>query len=216
MATPLKIVSQDAMDMFYQDYAPADAFFKIEDFIRECGATLSEYYRQGYETEYARLRSEGLQDNLVTFDEGVLNEQILDFENNEAKITKSVFSFPYDKSSVGYQYLFSEKENSCPLERASITLVWQFPYIPYTNRIFWWPDRGKMKYFTNSNSKLKRGRLLYVPAITEDMEVPDALLRMVIDNTVKVFAEFKKGNVIKKSIDENPNAVLETEANLNK
>lgn len=200
--------------MFYQDYAPADAFFQIEDFIRECGATLAEYYRQGYETEYARLRSEGLQDALVSFEEGVLNEQILKVENKEAKVQQPVFSFPYDKSSVGYQYLFSVNENSCPLERTSITATWQFQYIPYTERIFWYAGKGKIKFYTNSNANVKEVRLLYVPAITEDMEVPDALLRTVIDGTVKTFREFMQNNVVKKSIDENPNKTIQTEANL--
>lgn len=211
MATPINIVAQNALDLFYQDYAPANAFFQLDDFIRECGATLGEYYRQGYETEYARLRSEGLNDDLVTFDEGVLNEQILKVKNNEAILEKNVFSFPYDKSSVGYQYVFSTDPKSCPLERAALTLVWQFPYIPYTHRIFWWADKGKLKFFTNSNSSLQEVRLLYVPAISADMEVPDALTRTVIDGTVKVFRDKV---VVKQSIDSNKNMTVETEANL--
>ena len=105
-------------------------------------------------------------------------------------------------------------ENDLFSTLSSITLVWQFPYIPYSRRIFWWADKGKIKFFTNSNAAIHEVRLLYVPAITEDMDVPDALLRVVIDGTVKTFAEFQKGRVVKQSIDGNKNLVVEGEANL--
>ena len=34
MATTLKMVGSLAMDLFYQDYAPRNAFFNLADFMR--------------------------------------------------------------------------------------------------------------------------------------------------------------------------------------
>jgi hypothetical protein len=52
-----------------------------------------------------------------------------------------------------------------------------------------------------------------VPAISDDMMVPDALVDLAVVQTVARMKQIAEGVVVKKTLDGNDNKVLQTEIN---
>lgn len=218
MSQPITIVAQGAMDNFYQNYKSGSDFFDIDDFIYYSGATLSDFYRQLYQTKYQENRADK-KDEVLSFANGLLLNQDLDVKLDEngnyaAKVINPVFTFTYDNNNTGYQEVFPLKPNNTKLERSSIVQVWQFDYLPATNRIFWYVEHGVIYFFNKGRCNINKVRLYYVPAISSSMLVPDELTKLVIDTTVKTMRELGDKTVVKKSLDQNINRTLQTEIDL--
>lgn len=214
MSQPIAIVAQYAMDEFYQNYRSGSDFFTLKDFIFNCQAQIAAAFQQGFETERAKLRQEK-QDAVVSFSHDWLNEQVLKVEHKShetfAELTQHPMSFVYDKQDTGIQEVFPVDPRGVELERSNLTEIWQYKYLPATNRIFWRVDRGKLKFFNKGICSIDRVRVLYVPSVSEAMDVPDGIIDLAVTNTVAKMKQLAQGVVIKKSLDGNDNKTLETE-----
>lgn len=214
MAEDISIVAQYAMDQFYQNYRSGTDFFELKDFVFHCGASLGAAFQAGYDQKYAELRQENMEE-VVSFSHDWLLDQYLKVEHKGketfAVLKQQPFSFPYDKQDCGVQELFSVEPYGTVLERSNITEVWQQPYYPATSHIFWWVDRTKIRFFNKGGCTVNEVRLLYVPTICDTMQVPDALVEMTVIDTVARIKQLAQGVVIKKSLDQNDNKVLQTE-----
>lgn len=217
MAVSIQIVAQYAQDQFYQNYRGGTDFFELKDFVFHCGTTIGALYQQGYSEKYAELRQEGGEE-VVSFSHDWLAEQVLLVQKEKketfVKLGQRAMSFPFDKSDIGYQELFSLDPFGTDLERSSITEIWQQKYYPATSRIFWWPDRDKIRFFNNGECNINQVRLLYVPEISAEMDIPDALVQPAVMGTVERMKQIEKGVVVKKSLDQNDNKILQTELDL--
>jgi hypothetical protein len=216
MGQPVNLVAQYSMDAYYQQYRAASEFFDLEDFVFHIGATVADAFQQEYRTQYAELKQEK-SDSVVAFDPSWLNEQILNVENKDGELvailTNPVLNFAYDQSTVGIQNVFSVKPNpGVELERSTVNETWQYKYLPKTDRIFFRPERDKIKFFKNGNGNVNKIRVLYVPAIGENMEIPDGLVDYSIKTTVIKIRSLGDKNIVKKSLDGNQNKLIETEA----
>lgn len=219
MGQPIDIVGQYAQDAFYGDFKSSSQFFQIEDFIYHCGATVADLFRQEFAEKYAELRQEK-KDSLVEFDPTWLNERELDVELKDgrylSKLDFKFMNFQHDEQSTGIQTVISLSPNyGKELQRVTLSQVWQLQYTPNTNEIFFQPEKTKLNIFPNGAANVRRIKIFYVPAIGDDMEVPDGLVDMTITNTVSKMKGLLQQNVVKKSIDQNKNATLETEINAN-
>lgn len=218
MAVPLSIVSQYAMDLYYQNYKSNSDFFVLSDFIFHCGNTVTDFYLQQYQLQYAEIRQEK-KDQVVAFSADFLGEQILKIKKEGGEtfaiIEKPVMSFPFDKQNIGIQEIFVTKPSGCvDLERQTINAIWDLKYQPVNNRVFWWVDRDRIKFYTKGIYNVQEVRILYVPAANnEDAEVPDGIVKYVIDTTVLTMKQISQGVVVKKSVDGNQNKIIETEVN---
>jgi len=174
MAQPLPIVAQYAMDQFYQNYRSGTDFFTLPDFKFNCMATIAAAFKAEFDLKYNELRQER-QDEIVSFSHDWLSEQILDveFKSHEtfAELKQHPMSFPFDKQDTGIQEVFSVQPVGTILERSNITEEWQNRYLPATNRIFWWVDRKKIKFFNKGGCVVNQVRVLYVPTVCETMDV---------------------------------------------
>jgi hypothetical protein len=214
MAQSIQIVAQYAMDTFYQNYRVPTDFFTLDDFVFHCQAAVGEIFMQGFAAEYGRLRQEK-QDEVVSFSHDWLSEQVLPVKHTsmgyEAHLDKHPFSFPFDQQDSGIQEVLAVDPYGAELERTSVTAIWQFKLAPPSNRIFWYVDRGHLRFLSNGTCPLKKIRLLYVPSMCEDMDVPDGVISMTVNSTVSTMKQLVAGVVQKKSIDQNNNKTLETE-----
>lgn len=215
MGKHITIVAQYAQDSWYQNYKSNSEFFGIEDFVFHVGATVADAFQQEYRAQYAELRQQK-SDSVVIFDPSWLNEQILPVENKDGELSAtlkfSILNFAYDQQTVGVQSVFSTKPNpGRELERSSVNETWMYPYLPVTDRIFYRVDRDKIKVFKGGLCNVNEIRVLYVPAIGEDMIVPDGLVDYAITNTVIKMKQLKDGVLVKKSLDGNVNKIPETE-----
>jgi hypothetical protein len=218
MATPLNIVAQQAMDMYYEQYKNDNTdFFGLVDFVLYCGNVISSIYNQYYIEQYKEIKAER-KEEVVTFDIGMLDEMLLDVYDGDnglfAKYTNPVFTFPYDKSNTAIQNVLPvSPKDIYEYERSSINNFWQLQYIPITNKMFFIPERTGIKFFTNGLPNVNKVRVLYVPSVSSTMNVPEGVVDTAIQKTVTMMRELGKGNVVKKSLDGNDNKIPQTEIN---
>lgn len=214
MAKLITIVGQYAMDEFYQNYRGGTDFFELKDFIFHCGTSIAAAYMQGYDAKYAELRQEGAEE-VVSFSHDWLLEQELQVQkkNHETFVTlqQRPMSFPFDKQDSGVQDVFSLEPYGTDLERSNQTEVWQQKYYPPTNRIFWWVDRNKIKFYNKGGCNLLSVRILYVPEISDNMLVADGVVDYAVTATVSKMKQIAAGVVVKKSLDQNDNKIIQTE-----
>lgn len=202
------------MDEFYQNYRAGTDFFELQDFVFHCGTTVAGAYQQGYDLKYAEMRQDR-QEEIVSFSHDWLLDQVLQVEHKEGEtfvcLKQRPMSFPYDKQDTGIQEVFSLDPRGTIMERSNITEIWQQHYYPGTSRIFWWVDQAKIKFFNKGGCNVNSVRILYVPEISDNMLVPDALVDYTVTTTVSKMKQIAEGVVQKKSLDGNDNKVMQTE-----
>lgn len=216
MPEPLPIVGQYAMDAYYTNYRSQSEFFELSDFIFHCGATLSDIIQKEYKTKYAELRA-NKSDDVVGFPADWLLEQVVEVKEKDgemyAELINPVMAFSYDNQVVGVQEVVSMQPKGVRLERATVAEKWQLEYGPTCERIFWYIKGTTVCLVRKSLCSVKKISVLYIPAISESMLVPDGVIKQVIDQTVATIKELEKGLVVKKSLDGNDNKVMQLEAN---
>jgi len=214
MPKELKYIAQQAQDDFIQDYAGNTTFFTLEDWVQRCGSVLGEYYLNEFKAQYAELRQEK-RDEVVGFSTDVLSELSLTFEGGQGEWTSkekvNAFSFAYDKQNSGYQNVFITKP--APRKeaiRTSINELWQLEYSGTVNRIFWYPEGGKIKAVSKGFCNLQEAILYYVPSIEEDMMVPDGVIDYVRRTAVQNMM-IAAQQIVKETNNGNRNKTMETE-----
>lgn len=212
MATPINIVSQFAMDSFYQDYKSDSEFFDLPDFVFHTGSTLGDYYRNEFSQKYGEIRQEK-SDEIVTFTDDVLIPVTLNVKNNVSDPLPPIMSFAYDRQNTGLQEVLVTKPDGVIIDRTNIAQIWMLRYLPVTNRIFWYLDRGVIKFYNIGINNVQTIDALYVPGVGPTMMVPDSLIDWCVNNTVQKMKAIKQGTVVKKSIDGQTNSLPETEIN---
>lgn len=215
------------MDQFFQQYKGENDFFDLEDFISMCGNTVSALYLTYYQQQYAQLRQDRNMEG-ISFDAGWLLSQEVAVENKDgylfATLEKSVMTFPYDNNSCGVQNVFIiEPFSNDELERTTISGLWQLKYIPKTNRIFFYSDVpatgcvtiSKLGFVNKGNCNIKKIRVLYVPSMNSDANVPDGLIADAVIKTVLAMKQISTGSVIDETENQNSNKILQTEIDKN-
>lgn len=215
MPTQLPIVALYAMDKFYQNYAGETDFFQIEDFVFHVGNVVAGMYQQVYKEQYAINRSDK-NDEVVTFDVGWLEEQILKVERKDGRLfaafEKPIMSFSFDNNTTGIQEVFdfsSDKE----IQRIGISEIWKFKYLPVTDDIFFYGDKGGISFKSMGSCNINKVRVLVVPSVNNEMSIPDGMIADAIDKTVMVMRNEYDKRVVKKTLDQNPNQLEQTEIN---
>lgn len=215
MPTPIPIVGQYIMDAYYQNYKDDSEFFTISDFIFHGGATVGDYYRQEYDRARAELRQEK-SDEIVGFSEDLLVPVTIPVKGGVGTIPtgNSFMSFTFDRQTSGIQKIIVTKPSGyIQLERTNLFQSWQLRYMAKSDAIFWYYDRGAIKFFTTGSMTINEIVMLYVPGVAPNMLVPDSLIDWTVNNTVQKMHQMQQGVVVKKSIDGNQNKIPETEIN---
>lgn len=213
MPTLLKLIGQQCQDLWYQQFKSDFQFWELQDFIDNAGNTIAGIYQQYYQAQYKDLRGEK-KDEVVTFDTGMLSEQVLDVENKEgvlsAKIIHPVMTFMYDSNNTGIQVVMDEL-NKTELERTTITELWQLRYMPKTNRIFFYGDINKINFVNKGDCNLKKVRVLFVPQMHPDAVVADTIVDDAVQQTILQMKQLADKVVVKKTLDNNDNLIINAE-----
>lgn len=213
MARILKYIAQSCMDDFYQNYKSDFQFFDLDDFITNVGQTIAGIYQKYYELQYKDLRGER-KDEIVTFDTGMLSSQPLEVKEENGKlsavITQPVMTFMYDQNNTGLQVV-QDAVNSVEIERTSVTELWQLNYMPKVNRVFFYGGIDKVHFVKSGDCNISKVNLLYIPAMHPDAVVADTVADAAIQQTVLQMRQMAEKQIVKKSLDNNDNKILETE-----
>lgn len=215
----MKLVAQQCMDDYEQNYASGVSFFTIDDYINRVGDVAADIYRQMWDVLRQEFRQEKRQE-IPSFDPSTLSEQVIKLEKENGAqrwtgdISSPYMSLPYDEQTSGIQLVFDEKTGK-ELERSNLNATWEFQYYPFTDRFFFSASKTKINVFTKGNCNIQSLRVLYVPSIgrdSGDAEVPDGIVALVKTGVVNRMRELA-GRPIKKALDGNQNEKFETEFN---
>lgn len=221
MPKQLKYVAQTVLDFFYANYKADSDFFDIDDAIEYTGNVISGIYQTFYQEKYNELLKEK-KEEVVTFDFGMLSEQFLDVKDEgngtlASKFTFPIMSFAYDKQVVGIQDVFviEPKESNYEVERTDLSNIWSLRYMPLTNRAFFYGDMDNLKIIKKGTNNISKVRVLYIPTMFPEANVPDGVIEIAIEKTVQVMRAMIDKRVIKKGLDNNQNELLQTEIDIN-
>lgn len=222
MPLALKYVATQAMDNFYQTYKSDENFFTLQDFIQYCGNAISDFYSGMWKEKYGELKADR-KDEIVTFDTGVLTYADIKIPANtktNASLTidmpGGVMVFPYDQNNCGLQSVFFKKDECEDFDNRAIrTTIFQksqIKNIGIVDRLFYYLDSGnKIGLINRRMLPVSDIRVYYVPAITDDMPVPESIAYRIIAATIQLIKESGKGVVVSRENGNNPNKILETE-----
>lgn len=219
MAKQLKYVAQEAMDNFFASYRADFQFFDLDDFIRYTGNAVTKIYQTYYETQYKELRADR-KDEIVTFDTGMLSEQIAEVENKDgvliAKCLEPFMSFMWDQQNTAIQdVIIIEPAGSQELERTTLAAKWQLNYMPKTNKIWWYPEIKNIYFVNKGTCNIKKVKILYIPEMYPEALIADGIIQDAIAATVLMVRQLTDKTVVKKTLDNNENLILPLEASTN-
>lgn len=214
----IDIVAQTAMDLFYQNFKANSDFFELSDFKLHCAGIVADLYRQDYTRLRAEMRADKI-DEVVSFDPSILvrvpAEVKYDGDDAFAILPEPIMSFPYDNQSSGLQAVLPVLPRGLKFERTTAVGLYQLDYVP-TVPIAWFCVEGDRVRFANkSNGRLNKVNFLIVPGIGSDMMmVSDGIAEFVISNAAATIKQAGANVVVKQAADQNPNKILQTEANI--
>lgn len=220
MAQRLDVVAQYAMDIFYTNYREDSGFFTIDDFIFHCAKEAADYLRQEFQQKYQELRQDK-EDEVIDFSDDWLSNDTLKVERKDgalfATLAHPIFSLPYDSQNTGLQDITILKPiGSCvQLERTTSGAAWRLKYLPVTNdRIFWYLQNANQIIFYNPGpNNIQEINVEYVPSMGALSNIPDAITDFVMTNAVMKMNQLMQGKVVKKTLDNNQNKIIQSEIN---
>jgi hypothetical protein len=213
------------MHKFYQTYKSDTSFFTLSDFVNYVGDAVSAYYDALFQLQHGELKKEK-KEEIVTFDDGVLAEQIIkipdNFKNQTAFIleTNLIQSFMYDQNNVGLQYVLYKGKNDDDFDRKAIrtTTLQKFSlkYSPIIDEIFFYREgMNKVGIINKRFLPIDEIQIKYVPSVFPEMVLPDGIIDKVMTSAIMTLKESHKDVVVKRSLGNNQNLVMEGEVDIN-
>lgn len=222
MATTLKMVGSLAMDLFYQDYAPRNAFFNLPDFMRH----FANVYADMLNAEFQKTRA---LDKAETgfFNSGIsagwmLKERVS--STNESpygdaftlNLNNCIFNFAFD----GYGYALDrmnvvagcQSGSNCKVMHISAYEAQFLDIAPKSSMVYAWISGASQISLTQPLEV----DVFYIPAVdinNQNCTIADIYVGKVIRATLDLMFTARNGTVIDESNDGNSNTVLQEQTN---
>ena len=217
MARLLPYLAQDIMNLYNQDYKSTTDFFDLDDFISYTGMAYADFLSKEYDAERNRMRQEG-EENTVVFSHDWQQEQIVKVEYNEndghfAKLLQKPMSFPFDKWDSGIQNVYPIKSQfKNEILRDNINAGWMDAYLPIGCTHFWSLLGDKLLINANGKQPPKELKVIYIPTVSDNLEIPDSREKMVMDATLQMM-NVAAQKIVKETNDQNLNKNFGAEIN---
>lgn len=220
MAVTLKDAAQMAMDLFYQDYAPRDAFFSLPQFKFMFATTYSDML----DKEFQAMRVAGKQETgfaNIEISSGWLIEEIITTVYNEDKqkviafTSQKVFAFRWDATGNALQGLRPVKGWDNEYRKISLNELRFIHTLPTTGFTYYYLNNGREIEFVygKPNTELI---VKYVPVVTYDNDnclLADGIVMPVIKETLNIMFGAKKETIIQTADDGNKNTIMPQQVN---
>lgn len=221
METSLKIAASRAMDQFYQDYAPRDAFFNKDAFKYHFATVYSDLFNQLFQ----QVRRENkLQDGFsnVEMTAAWLVRETLQPEIEEdgctiyAKPTSCIFGFGFDSFSYSLDRIKAVGKcagnKPCTIVKLSADEAQFLDISQPTSLVYAWLAANNK---INLTAKIAVD-VSYVPAVdpsNENCVISDNIVNMVITRTLDMFFKSRSGTMVDETNDSNKNTIPQLQAN---
>lgn len=212
MGESVRIISQHAQDMFYQDYKPADAFLRLEHFLWLCIAADGKLKQDEYDKQVAlnlRKRTPNAPinlsaDNYITVD--------ADIKNDKAVLPTSVMTFSGASQSLSVTQVMPEGNcgNIMPISQDEKWQACNIKTVP-----FWSLSCDGIEFINlgSLSCNPRKVKITYIPVLTKKSTVQESR-KWAILNMVTIFIKSAKdGVIIDMSADGNSNVATQTEIN---
>lgn len=218
----LKVVAQNVMDLYYQQYKSEEDFFKLYHFKYLVSISYAAYLQNEYEKSYKMNLAETGVGEATLSPEWFINNNI-EVKRSDDKISPFVgelpckpFHFKFDKQSSGIKDVLPLNGRCGDFIRMNSDEKYKFELIPASPEIFWFPLGNKI-HFSNISCGLSSALVIYIPSM-QDLDdnaiVPEGIELDVLSATLNLMFNAKKGTpVIDVTQDDNPNKALQTEIN---
>ena len=215
----LLIEAQSVMDSYFQDYAPGDSFFRIEDFASWLGKAYGKFADEVSKEIYKNsLQETGI--GAITFSQDWWAKKEYDVKKAGTELVVTTdfktIGFTYDNQNSQIQELMpSGNSGNCGTYiRTSLTDLWILKGMSKSNTVYWYPDGNEIKFKVNSNCLPKKVAVYYIPAPDdENFKLPSSKAFEIATLAFNFMNEARKGNsIIDATNDRNKNVAQQTEA----
>jgi hypothetical protein len=209
-----------AMDLFYQDYAPRDAFFDQTDFKRHFAAV----YADMLNTMAGQVRKENRQlegfGNLENSANWLIREKLTPKKSENgcwvAKPSNCIFNFMYDSFGYGLDQITSAGNcasgGGCRVIRITPQEALNIDIAPISSVIYAWLAPDNEIQLSNRVDI----DIWYIPEVDsedENCHISAAIVHRVIRQVLDLFFVARNGTVIDETNDGNRNSVLGQQLN---
>ncbi len=211
MADTIRTIAHVAMDMFYQDYKPAESFLQIKHFVFLCIAADAKLKQDDYDKQVNLNLRERKTNAPVSLSYENYITVTVPIKKNTATLPTDIMMFSGADQSVSVSQV--EPEGGCgdilPLLHEE---KWQAKDIKGV--VFWLMNCNGLEFVhLKENCSPEKVTVTYIPQLVEKSKV-QASRKMAILNLVNIYIKSaKEGVIVNMSNDGNPNAANQTEIN---
>lgn len=221
MSTSLKIAASRAQDLYFQDYAPRDAFFDIEDFKWHFAIVYSDLFNQLFQ----QVRKENkLQDGFsnVEMTAAWLVREKLEPQAEEdgclfyVQPTSCIFGFGFDSFSYSLDRI--RAIGNCPggipckVVKISSDESQFLDISPVTSLVYAWAT-AENKIALTAKIPVEVDYVPEVDATNDNCVLSDNIVNMVIVKTLDMYFKARNGTFVDETNDSNKTVVPELQAN---
>jgi len=216
MATQkLLLEAQVIMDSYYQDFAPDDSFFRIEDFAEWVGKAYGKMADETAKEIYKNSLMEGGIGQLI-FSQDWWAKKSYVLKDNSCEIDFKSVGFTYDTQNSFIQEIIAPGNS---LIRTTITELWILQGMSKSNTVYWYPlpgncdEKGKVTFWSNSDCIPKKVDIYYIPAADDDnFKIPSSKAFEIAALAFNFMISAKKETpVVDMTNNTNPNVAPQTE-----
>lgn len=213
MPKSVKQVAQLAMDLYYQDFKPSDAFLRIEHFVWLTITADSKLKQDEFkEQQLMNLRKKILHAEIEMSSE---NYDVVEvpIKNNSITLPQPIMSFSGDANSIGVSAV-SPVGGDCaqPFIRINPDETWAA--CGFKDTVFWFPIKCKIEFLhLEFNCKPEKARVVYIPVLDMNGSMQDTRVFQVLTMVVNFVKGAKEGVIVDTSNDGNPNVASQAEIN---
>lgn len=221
MAT-LQEAASRAQDLYYQDYAPRDAFFDIADFKYH----FANIYSEMFDTMFQKMRKEGKAEDgfsNVEISSAWLYKEKIDLQEDKndkrlftATLSSDIFAFGFDEFvySLDIVKIIGDcKSKNCRLQKIARMDSSYLDLAPTTGLCYYWESAGNEVTFTDNVGQVLVPYVPRVSASKDNCVLSDNIAEAVIRMTLDLFFRSKAGNVVDQTNDSNNNNTLPLQTN---
>lgn len=206
-------LSSKIMDLYYQDYAPADGFFTIDDFKFQVATS----YSTMFDMEFQALRKQNKAEDGFSNSEmspAWLYEEVLDIQYDKTikrhftKTTFPIFGFRFDGTTSALQGVHSAGDKHVVYRKIALNDRRFRQVLPTTGKILFYVNSEKEIVFWDGAIEDDKISVQYVPAIVgieNDCILSDVFADKITEEVLRIMMGARSGTIIQKADDQNRN-----------
>lgn len=161
----LLIAAQSIMDSYYQDFAPDDSFFQLEDFADWLGKAYGKIADDVAKQIYQGSRDETGTGQITFSQDWWAKKNAKIGKDGLLEIDFKIAGFTYDEQNSGIQ----EVKGAGKYIRTTLTELWVLDGNGKSNIIYWWPEFDKIKFQSSGcNVEGKSVDVYYIPSADDE------------------------------------------------